>query len=599
MATATILPAPRFIAYDQNGDPLSLGSVHTYIPGGTTPSLTWEDAARTTPNANPVPLDSAGSALIYGAGNYQLTVVDANGVSVPGYSGLSSDGGLNALVASAPSAAMTPVIQATTLLAGAAAFGVIPTFASIAALRANVQAETIVYVQGYYGTGTLGGGAFSYVATDTTTADNGGTVIVDAANHRWYRERAGPNYPVSWFGAKGDGTTDDLASITACLAALVVNGGGLAVFEALTYKHSNTITIANSFVGLWGVAANGFSEFGTPLETYATRLLWSGSTGVSQVLVSPVSGASSRKLFGCSVQNITFDGATIAEGGLQVMSHENGTFQGLTFIGHVNSALACLYTGVVATLGGSQSRDCQHNLFRNMVMIQEVGQGTGVGVFLTGDATANTSLNTFDEFLILHTNQSGIFINSADSNNFGRMDIQRAGGGASGVGLSLAAGASTNLTANNNYFDYVFANGGINAQGTGDGVVASSNNVIRRVDTANGTPIPTVGIGTTLRWGTGQAVVNKFGDALPNYNILDNNQIMQWGTAVVPKTSSVTVTLALGLTFAIGSLQVTAQQNAGAALSAVTGLIINTTQISLTNTDAAHDLTVDYFLIST
>jgi hypothetical protein len=76
---------------DANGAPVSGGFVHTYVPGGTTPKATWQDAAETIPNANPVPLDSAGSALIYGSGAYQLTVVDANGVAVPGYSGVTTD----------------------------------------------------------------------------------------------------------------------------------------------------------------------------------------------------------------------------------------------------------------------------------------------------------------------------------------------------------------------------------------------------------------------------------------------------------------------------------------------------------------------------
>jgi hypothetical protein len=88
MATANLLPAPRFVVLDANGKPVSGGFVNTYIPGGTTPKATWQDAAQLIPNANPVPLDSAGSAQIYGWGSYQLTVTDANGVAVPGYSGV-------------------------------------------------------------------------------------------------------------------------------------------------------------------------------------------------------------------------------------------------------------------------------------------------------------------------------------------------------------------------------------------------------------------------------------------------------------------------------------------------------------------------------
>ena len=92
MATATILPQPRFVAYDPaTGDPLVGGLVHTYVPGGTVPATTWQDAGETTPNSNPIVLDSDGSCLLYGSGPYQLTTTDALGNAVPGYSGLSTD----------------------------------------------------------------------------------------------------------------------------------------------------------------------------------------------------------------------------------------------------------------------------------------------------------------------------------------------------------------------------------------------------------------------------------------------------------------------------------------------------------------------------
>lgn len=40
------------------------GKLHTYAAGGTTPQGTWSDAAGTVPNANPVTLDSNGTALV-------------------------------------------------------------------------------------------------------------------------------------------------------------------------------------------------------------------------------------------------------------------------------------------------------------------------------------------------------------------------------------------------------------------------------------------------------------------------------------------------------------------------------------------------------
>ena len=56
-----LLPPPRFVVYDPaTGDPLVGGLVHTYVPGGTVPADTWQDADETIPNANPIVLDSFG-----------------------------------------------------------------------------------------------------------------------------------------------------------------------------------------------------------------------------------------------------------------------------------------------------------------------------------------------------------------------------------------------------------------------------------------------------------------------------------------------------------------------------------------------------------
>ena len=51
-------------------------------------------------------------------------------------------------------------------------------------------------------------GTFQLDAADATTADNGGTVIVDGAGRRWKRQFSGPAYG-EWFGIVGDSVADD------------------------------------------------------------------------------------------------------------------------------------------------------------------------------------------------------------------------------------------------------------------------------------------------------------------------------------------------------------------------------------------------------
>jgi hypothetical protein len=76
---------------------------------------------------------------------------------------------------------------------------------SMSSLRANTIPWPTIHVQGYYGAGTAGGGDFEYTASDTTTSDNGGTIIVDASSHRYYRVWDHKALSVTWFGAKSDG----------------------------------------------------------------------------------------------------------------------------------------------------------------------------------------------------------------------------------------------------------------------------------------------------------------------------------------------------------------------------------------------------------
>lgn len=77
--TASILPNAKTTFLDSNGHPLTAGQVFFYIPGTTTPKTTWQDAAETIPNTNPVILDGAGRALILGSGSYRQRVTDKNG----------------------------------------------------------------------------------------------------------------------------------------------------------------------------------------------------------------------------------------------------------------------------------------------------------------------------------------------------------------------------------------------------------------------------------------------------------------------------------------------------------------------------------------
>lgn len=79
--TAGLLPQPKQQYLDENGNPLSGGKVYNYVPNTTTPKTTWSNSNASTPNSNPVILDSAGRGTIYGTGNYRQVVKTAGDVT--------------------------------------------------------------------------------------------------------------------------------------------------------------------------------------------------------------------------------------------------------------------------------------------------------------------------------------------------------------------------------------------------------------------------------------------------------------------------------------------------------------------------------------
>jgi hypothetical protein len=77
-----LIPNAKAQFIDQNGLPLASGTVGFYFPGTLNPKPTYQDAAGTITNTNPVLLDSRGQALIWGAGVYRQIVKDASGVTI-------------------------------------------------------------------------------------------------------------------------------------------------------------------------------------------------------------------------------------------------------------------------------------------------------------------------------------------------------------------------------------------------------------------------------------------------------------------------------------------------------------------------------------
>jgi hypothetical protein len=76
--SGSLIPNGKQQYLDANGKPLAGGKVYYYIPSTTTPKNTYQDAALTILNTNPIILDSAGECIAYGSGAYRQIVNDVN-----------------------------------------------------------------------------------------------------------------------------------------------------------------------------------------------------------------------------------------------------------------------------------------------------------------------------------------------------------------------------------------------------------------------------------------------------------------------------------------------------------------------------------------
>ncbi|CAG7614485.1 glycosyl hydrolase family 28-related protein [Paenibacillus allorhizosphaerae] len=78
-------------------------------------------------------------------------------------------------------------------------------------------------------------GHYVYDPADTTSTDNIGLIVVSTGGARFKRLLETPYLNVKWFGAKGDGVTDDMAAIQRTLDAASARGGGTVFIPNGTY----------------------------------------------------------------------------------------------------------------------------------------------------------------------------------------------------------------------------------------------------------------------------------------------------------------------------------------------------------------------------
>jgi hypothetical protein len=140
----------------------------------------------------------------------------------------------------------------------------------------GTQDKQVVETVGYHAEGDGGGGVF-YWEAGSVVAANGGTVFGSLASGRWFRRYFGGDINIKWFGAKGDGVTNDSPSFDLALSIIDTKGITIRIPFGV-YNLSKAIEIA-PVVGQTGQSCWSFVGEGS--STYVNDIFggaqWPGS----------------------------------------------------------------------------------------------------------------------------------------------------------------------------------------------------------------------------------------------------------------------------------------------------------------------------------
>ena len=132
----------------------------------------------------------------------------------------------------------------------------------------------------------------------TSLVDNGGTIIVDASGRAWERLFVG-SVSVKWFGAKGDGATDDYAAIMAANNSATYGGiaGPSLFFPPGRYFCSQTFDLNRRSFWFGNSQSTGNPQDGDTALIFPANITGivvnSYNTGGGTTLATPTTGADS------------------------------------------------------------------------------------------------------------------------------------------------------------------------------------------------------------------------------------------------------------------------------------------------------------------
>jgi lysophospholipase L1-like esterase len=424
-----LVPNAKQQFLDASGVPLALGTITFYIPGTTTPKDTWQDNQQAAKNANPLPLDAAGRALIFGVGDYRQIVKDSNGVTI-----------WDQVTSAPPSVPDVTGVTATAVAAAATATtqaGIATTQATLATKQAGAAAISAVTVNSYPNSAATNvpKGAISF----SFTAGTGGTNSIN--NLATFTGGTLTNNPVILYDVVGAVVTNVrmtfgglyIGSATPTMPTVVLANGG-----------TGTITLVGGLLfavgqGYWVQAADGLS---------LTR--YSNVAGVATI-DNTVGPLGTQTAFAAALTNVNAAGATQIAGIINLAATTTIAATAVTTVSKTAS------TNIVSSIVLTADPDLQMPISANQtiklralidysasttgnIQYTITGPATPTDVQITRRAIAPGGTMTGDVTLAF-----GSAVTVAGGTGSGTIEVSaiiRNGANAGSVGLSWAQGTS-------------------------------------------------------------------------------------------------------------------------------------------------------------
>lgn len=282
--------------------------------------------------------------------------------------------------------------------------GVHTSVTTIAALRLLSSAQNQrATVRNYYA-GAMGGGGDFYVnPSDTTSADNGGTIIVGADGARWYRVRT-KKITLQDFGADTTGVADAVSAITqysTFFSDLIFPEGQYKISTPLTLGAGKNVTFeTNASINVLAGASVTFGGCFTA-ETYGRLFFGAGVVVGIREVIPEWFGAVGN---GTGDQRPFFQAAMTCVAGSNASQGGRPTIRMLSGLYQVNNPVTFFPTGdcALAVIGAG----CRYNGTRFMASTTFPAEPV-IHISGTNDPAQQASDFIFKDFAVVR-NPAGV-----------------------------------------------------------------------------------------------------------------------------------------------------------------------------------------------